>query len=152
MKRKLTITLLGILFLFYVSAQDGSDIIYYNPENLNNTFIGKLCHIDFGKISFRGQSIDTIEIPINGKRMRFYEHREDNGFYNWFNKQYLIRIKDDTNILTRLQDSRIDSITSDRVYVTSILSYYVNESPIDSITIFQHWYSRKNIVKVLIKN
>ncbi len=83
--------------------------------------------------------------------MKFYEHREDDGFNNWFKEQYLIRIEDKYKVSTRLQNSQIDSLTNDKIYLTSILSYYANESPIDTVTIFQHWYERKNISKVLIK-
>jgi hypothetical protein len=132
-------------------AQDGSNIKYYDPTNLDDSLIGKYCHIDFGKESFRGQTIDTIEINVKGQLMKFYEHRKDNGFNNWFNEQYLIRVEDKNQSATRLKGSRIDSLSNDRIYVTSILSYYVNNSPIDTITVFQHWYERKNISKVLIK-
>ncbi len=96
--------------------------------------------------------IDTIEINVKSQKMKFYEHREDNGFNNWFNKQYLIRADDKSQTSTRLQNSRIDSLTTNKIYLTSVLSYYANESPIDTITVFQHWYDRKNISKVLIKN
>lgn len=132
-------------------AQDGSNIRYYEPTNIDSTLIGKYCHIDFGKISFGGQVIDTIEINVKGQQMKFYEHREDDGFNNWFNKQYLIRVEDKKQASTRLQNSRIDSLSADRIYVTSILSYYANESPIDTITVFQHWYDKRNVSKVLIK-
>jgi len=152
MKRKIGLTVFGVFFLTCLIAQDGSNIKYYEPTNLDSSLIGKYCHVDFGKESFGGQAIDTIEIKVIGQKMKFYEHREDNGFNNWFNQQYLIRVDDKSQTSTRLQNSRIDSLTTDRIYLTSVLSYYANESPIDTITIFQHWYDRKNISKVLIKN
>ncbi len=117
-------------------AQDGSNIRYYEPNKLDNTLVGKYCHIDFGQISFGGQAIDTIEINVKGQRMKFYEHRGDDGYNNWFNKQYLIRLEGKNQSSTRLQNSQIDSLTSDRIYVTSTLSYYANGSPIDTITVF----------------
>jgi len=133
-------------------AQDGSNIKYYEPTNLDSSLIGQYCHVDFGKESFGGRIIDSIEIKVKGQKMRFYEHRKDNGFNNWFNEQYLIRVEDKNQVSTRLQNSRIDSLTTDKIYLTSVLSYYTDESPIDTITVFQHWYERKNISKVLIKN
>ncbi|GAA3624395.1 hypothetical protein [Flavivirga jejuensis] len=151
MKRKILFTIIGILIVSYSIAQDGSNIRYYEPNNLDGSLIGKYCHIDFGKESFAGRAIDTIEINLKDQQMRFYEHRKDNGFNNWFNEQYLIRVEGKNQVSTRLKDSRIDSLTSNKIYVTSVLSYYVNESPIDTITVFQHWYDRKNISKVLIK-
>jgi len=93
-----------------------------------------------------------LKVLEKGQQMKFYEHREDNGFNNWFNKQYLIRVEDKNYSSTRLQNSKIDSLTSDRIYLTSTLSYYANESLIDTITVFQQWYDRKNVSKVLIKN
>ncbi len=152
MKKEITLFIIGIFQIFFLKAQDGSNIIYYDPENLDHHLIGKFCHIDFGKESFGGLKIDTITISIEGQPMRFYEHRKDNRFNNWFEEQYLIRVEDTHNSSTRLQHSRIDSLTSEKVYVTSILSYYNNESPIDTLTVFQHWYDRKSISKVLIKN
>jgi hypothetical protein len=152
MKREFILTAIGIFFMSCLMAQDGSNIRYYEPNKLDSTLIGKYCHIDFGKISFGGHAIDTIEINVKGQQMKFYEHREDNGFNNWFNKQYLIRVEDKDYSSTRLQNSKIDSLTSDRIYLTSTLSYYANESLIDTITVFQQWYDRKNVSKVLIKN
>ena len=138
--------------MFCSIAQDGSNIRYYEPNNLDSSLIGKYCHVDFGKESFRGQAIDTIEINVKGQQMKFYEHRVDNGFNNWFNKQYLIRVEEENQLSTRLENSTIDSLTSDKIYVTSTLSYYVNESAVDTITVIQHWYNREDVSKVLIKN
>ncbi len=152
MKRKIGLSVIGVFFFKWLVAQDGSNIKYYEPTNLDSSLIGKYCHVDFGEESFGGRIIDTIEIKINGQKMKFYEHRKDNGFNNWFNEQYLIRVKDKYQVSTRLQNSRIDSLASDRIYLTSVLSYYANKSPIDTITVFKHWYDRKNISKVLIMN
>lgn len=151
MKRKTVLILIEILFLTYLIAQDGSNIRYYDSSKLDSAFIGEYCHIDFGEISSGGQFVDTIEIDVKGQLMKFIEHREDDGYNNWFDKQYLIRIDDKNQWSTRLQASKIDSVTLDKIYVTSALSYYINESPIDTITVFQHWYEREKISSVLIK-
>lgn len=152
MKTIFTFTVIGFFFTSFLIAQDGSDIKYCEPNKLDNTLIGKYCHIDFGKESFGGLVIDTIEINVKGKKMKFYEHREDNGFNNCFSKQYLIRVEDHKNSFTRLKDTKIDSLTSDKIYVTSVLNYYTNKLLIDTTTVFKHWYYRKNISKVLIEN
>ena len=152
MKRKIGLTVIGAFLLTCLMAQDSSNIKYYEPTNLDSSLIGKYCHIDFGEESFGGRVIDTVEIKVKGQKMRFYEHRKDNGFNNWFNEQYLIRVEDKNQGSTRLQNSRIDSLTTDKIYLTSVLSYYANETPIDTITVFQHSYDRNNISKVLIKN
>jgi len=144
-----------IIICFFISssliAQDGSNIRYYEPDVIDNSFVGKQCHVDFGEISFRSRTVDTIEINVNGNLIRFYEHRVDDGYNNWFNEQYLVNADHKIKQI-KLQNSRIDSITKHRIYLTSTLSYYINESPLDTITIFQHWYNKKDIAKVLIKD
>lgn len=151
MRRRFLLAIIGMMFPIYIMAQDGSNIIYYEPHNLDSSLTGQYCHIDFGRISIGGQVVDTIEINVNGQKIKFFEHREDNGFNNWFRQQYLVGVNDQNQASIRLENSEIDSLTTDRIYVTSTLSYYANESPIDSITVFQHWYERRNISKVLIK-
>ncbi|MEM1135572.1 MAG: hypothetical protein AAGI07_07005, partial [Bacteroidota bacterium] len=83
MKRKILFTIIGTLIITSSIAQDGSNIRYYGPNNLDSSLIGKYCHMDFGKESFGGQA---IEININGQQLKSNEHRKDNGFNNWFNK------------------------------------------------------------------
>ena len=152
MKQAFLITLCITSCLTYLQAQDGSNIRYLSPNELNNDFIGSSCHIDVGRASFGGLLIDTFEIDINDQPMRFYEHRVDNGYNNWFDEQYLIRIDDYQPLITRLETSVIDSLTTDRLYVTSVLGYYMSESaPIDTITIIHHSYEWQAIAKVLIK-
>ncbi len=149
---KIVSFLIGICFVSVVTGQDGSNIRYYNPDQLHDGLIGKFCHIDFGKESFGGRSIDTTEIDVKGQLMKFYEHRKDNGYNNWFNEQYLISVPKEKYSSVRLRSSKINKITKEKIYVTSILSYYHNDSPIDTITVFKHSYNRNNIAKVLVKD
>jgi hypothetical protein len=76
------------------AAQDGSNMHYLKPNDLNSSHIGKFVHLDFGRRSFgpfhsKERPLDTIDIEIDGKRRTFREHRIDDGFNNWFNDQYL---------------------------------------------------------------
>ncbi len=153
---KSLITILILIISPSIFSQDGSDILYGNPEILNNTHIGKLCHIDFGKKSSRSliksRDIDTIQINVKGKTVSFIEHRVDNHFNNWFSQQYLeaLPLKKDSSM--RLTSSKIDSLTPTKVYVTSVIGYYNYNSPIDTITIIHHSYLRKNIAQILFKS
>lgn len=70
----------------------------------------------------------------------FYEHRIDNGFNNWFKNQCLLNTDDILEI--RLHHTIIDSLTLDKIYVSSTLSYDFNESPIDTITLIKHSHNR----------
>jgi len=145
------LTIIGILFTSYLFAQDGSNIRYYEPDKLKNTLIGKYCHIDFKNRSFGGMAIDTIEIKVNSELMQFYEHREDDRHNNWFHEQYLIKVRDKNELTIKLENSKIDSITSDKIYVTSTLNHYKNDLPTDTNTVFQHSYNIQNIYTILIK-
>ncbi|MEM8900747.1 MAG: hypothetical protein AAGC85_21715 [Bacteroidota bacterium] len=133
-------------------SQDGSNIRYLKPEYLNKSFIGKSVHIDFGLRSFGGHSIDTITIIVEGKPIQFIEHREDNGYENWFERQYLIALPREDWTEVRLSHSTIDSISAEKIHLTSLLSYYHLENPLDTITIFNHSYLRKNIAEILIRD
>ncbi len=149
---KLFIIILLLLLSVSIFAQDGSNIKYVTPENINNTLIGKTCHIDFGSESFRTLIVDTLEIEVKGQKIEFVEHRVDNGFDNWFDQQYLVALPLQKAYSVRLKSTKIDSLNSEKVYVTSILGYYRNESPLDTITIIKHYYLRKNIAAVLVEN
>ncbi|MFC4634026.1 hypothetical protein ACFO3O_08915 [Dokdonia ponticola] len=135
-----------------IFTQDGSNIRYVSPKKLNNSYIGKTCHVDFGSRSFGGQTIDTIEIEVKGQKVRFVEHREDNGFNNWFRQQYLIALPLQETFSTRLITTKIDSLDSENIYVTSTVGYYRHEYALDTITIVHHRYLRKNVAKVLIED
>lgn len=115
MKKVFLLTLTTTFICSYLMAQDGSNMRYLEPDELDSSFVGKYCHIDFGENSFGGRVIDTIEINVYGQSMKFYEHRADNGYDNWFRGQYLIRVEERSQFLTHLKDSRIDSLTSERI-------------------------------------
>jgi hypothetical protein len=78
----------------FVFGQDGSDMNYLKPEALNESHIGRRLHLDFYRWSRgirrgEGFNIDKVSLEINGKQFEFVEHREDDGFNNWFSGQYL---------------------------------------------------------------
>ncbi|WP_299762692.1 hypothetical protein [uncultured Dokdonia sp.] len=141
-----------ILINIPVFAQDGSDIWYVNSENIDNGIIGKVCHIDVYSKSFMGRAIDTIEINVKGKKVKFIEHRVDNGYNNWLRDQYLIALPIYRNSSMRLISSKIDSLDSKKIYVTSVVGYYRYDNPLDTITVINHDYLRKNVAAILLKN
>ena len=148
-------------FLFFVfllsQAQDGSNILYAEFSYLNQSHIGKLCHIDFGErsgplVMMRGRSIDTIEINVSGKLVAFVEHRVDNGYNNWFGAQYLVSLPSRNNISKRIPYFRIDSLTSTKLYVSGHVSYYQNGKIFDTTTLIRRVFSEQEIARVLIKS
>src|SRR4029453_8224914 len=72
-----------------LKAQDGSDILYLKPNQLDTSFVGDYVHLDFFNRSFHGKPLDTVRLFFNNAPIRFVEHRVDDGFNNWFNEQSL---------------------------------------------------------------
>ena len=93
MKEKLVLVLILAGLSFNVKAQDGSDIMYWDEHEIDSTLVGEFIQIDFGRNSFGGLQIDTVNIPFEGEELRFKEFRQDTGFNNWFVNQYLESIK-----------------------------------------------------------
>jgi hypothetical protein len=108
-------------------GQDGSDILYKKVDWLDESYLGDFVHLDFYNRSFRGIAIDTIAIVVDGKLTMFVEHRKDNGFNNWFDRQYLESLEMTDGITIRVVKCRLDKITTDSVFVTSFLEYYKND-------------------------
>ncbi len=77
-------------------AQDGGDMQYVKPVDLKTSDVGKKVHLDFFNRSFwmefdaGKRSLDKVTLKIEGKDVEFLEHRVDDGFNNWFKKQYLV--------------------------------------------------------------
>lgn len=81
--------------VFTVTAQDGSDMRYLKVAEVTKAEIGKFVHFDFGERSFGSafsntkRRIDRVTVNVDGKAIEFAEHREDDGFNNWFSRQFL---------------------------------------------------------------
>lgn len=124
MKTVITIFLLAI----WISSngQDGSDIRYFKMESIDNSLNGQYAHIDFYRWSFRSRIskiIDTVTIIVDNKRIRFIENRNDDGFNNWFNQQYLQSEKSVDGQIIRITKCKITNITSDSIFVKSYIEY-----------------------------
>lgn len=94
---------------------------------LDESYLGDFVHLDFNNRSFRGIAIDTIAILVEGKLIEFVEHRKDNGFNNWFDRQYLESLKKADGLTIRVVKCRLDKITTDSVFVTSSLEYFKDD-------------------------
>jgi hypothetical protein len=95
-KKFITLVVLCVATSVVALGQDGSDMNYISPEELTDAYIGRVMHIDFYRRSHgnlgqsgKGINIDSIELNISGKNVKFIEHREDDGFNNRFFQQYL---------------------------------------------------------------
>lgn len=105
-------------------GQDGSDILYGNVSQLDESYVGDFVHLDFYSRSFRGAVIDTIAIVVGDNPIKFIEHRRDNGFNNWFHEQYLESLESMDGLTIRIEKFRLEKITIDSVFVMVFLEYY----------------------------
>jgi hypothetical protein len=124
MKTQILISFIMLITWTTLLGQDGSDILYGTIDKLDKSYIGDFVHLDFHHRSFRGKSIDTVSILVDHKPTKFVEHRKDNGYNNWFSRQYLESADKADGLTIRIVKSRLDKITADSVFVTNYLEYY----------------------------
>jgi hypothetical protein len=149
---KYTITVLLLLSRFFCSGQDGSDMYYIKTDRLDSSFTGKFAHLDFYKRSFRGRSIDTVVIDIDNKPVKFAEHREDNGYDNWFARQYLESVSITGDVKIRMTKWLITAVTEDSIGVTGFFEYYNSQNkPVPGRSFKKDlWFKKEQIIEVLI--
>jgi hypothetical protein len=142
------------LFSLNTIAQDGSDIRYVNIENIDTSYIEKTVHLDFYNQSFFSRKRDTVIILVNNKPVSFVEHREDNGFNNWFSRQYLEEIGNKESEYLRITSSVIKDITKDSILVTSHFDLINNKNSLLQGKSFTQdiWFKRNILSQILIQS
>ncbi|MFT3822621.1 MAG: hypothetical protein QM731_01830 [Chitinophagaceae bacterium] len=154
--------LLLLLYPVCSLAQDGSDILYIPVSKLNGSYTGKYVHLDFYRISHgvnsrdkkrKNTTTDTVVINIGNNPITFTEHREDDGFNNWFFQQYLFARDTAKNQTIRITKFRLDNVTPDSIRVTSFINYYdTKNEPLPALSQQQHTFSRKIISQILVSS
>jgi hypothetical protein len=137
-----------------VYGQDGSDIRYLKVDSINDCYAGKKVQFDFFNRSFRGLTLDTVSIDLNGKAVKFVEHRKDNGHNNWFSQQYLQSVDKINGYTLRLTYNQINRVTTDEIFVTSYFGLYGknNKQLIDSSVSKEHSFKKNMIAEVLVQS
>ncbi|TCI93050.1 hypothetical protein [Tenacibaculum sp. M341] len=126
---KRIILLITLTFTINVIAQDGSDIKYVGINDVDDSYIGKLVHLDFYNRSFGAFNLnkkdlnDIISIRLENKNIEFKEHRVDNGFNNWFSQQYVESTEFIDGYKIRISMCKIKEIKSDSISVILFLEY-----------------------------
>lgn len=135
----------------HIIAQDGSNIRYINMNDLDRSYIGKETHFDFYNASFAAIKRDTVTILINNKPVLFIEHREDDGFNNWFSRQYLEEFRSSGDEKLRLLKSVIKEITKDSILVTNHFSIVKGKNNLEGRSFTQdNWFNKNIIIQVLV--
>ncbi len=151
-----TIIIFVILITSWITClgQDGSDMRYIPIQKLDKSFIGQFAHLDFYNRSYMGLKLDTVVIKIDNKSIKFIEHRQDDGFNNWFSQQYLSSSDTSDGYSIKIVKCKIDSIKRDSILVTNFLEYYDINGKIQPNKSRQqdYWFKREIIKEVLIKS
>ncbi len=126
--RILLLSVLLSLFSATTNAQDGSNIIYLKPGQLDRSYIGDTVHIDFYRRSFGGQQIDTVNLVIENTYVKFIEHRVDDGFNNWFGQQYLESMEKINGYTIRVNKCRLERFETNSTIFTIYFDFYTGRS------------------------
>lgn len=127
---RLVLILFCLLTPVALLGQDGSNVRYLNPDEVNKTHIGSLVHLDFESRSFSfsypdtPRQLSTVKIKIDGKQVAFREHRVDDEFNSWFKQQYLeATAKTKSRTLRWIYCELID-VSDDAVRVRAFFDYF----------------------------
>ena len=151
-----TTTIILFLLTIWTSSygQDGSDIRYFKVIGVDSTLIGEDVHFDFFNRSFGGRTIDTININIGNRPLKFVEVRKDNGYNNWFSQQSLQTIDKINGLTMRISKFKLDSITSTSFQVKMYIDFYDTDNKllVDKSQQIEYWFDKKDITEVLVKS
>lgn len=120
--RIIIITIFVFFQVGFLFGQDGSNMWYIKPEKLDKSYIGKQLHIDFYRRSFGGFNLDKVFIEIKGKKIEFIEHREDDGFNNWFMDQRLESVDIVDNVKIIIKNFKLLEIDKESILVLAFIN------------------------------
>lgn len=146
--RCLAVPILFVALCGYAAAQDGSDMRYLDMAKVDSSIVGQRVHLDFYRNSSfytwafgRGEKVvDKVSLDIKGKQVEFIEHREDDGFNNWFRDQYLESLDKKIRI-TEFKVLKVEKKTI-KVLATMTVEPFSKEFT----------FEREDIVQVLVKS
>lgn len=152
--------LIILTFTVNAIAQDGSDIKYVKVSEFDNSYIGKMAHLDFYNRSFGGLKFlnkdltDKITIELGNKKIEFTEHRVDNGHNNWFSEQYLESTEFIDDFKIRITMCKIEEVTSDFIRVILYLQYRdINgQSNYEKPNRIEYSFPKNILAEILVRN
>lgn len=138
-------------------GQDGGDMNYVKPQNLDKSHIGRQLHIDFNRNSFASyddkRELDTVKIKVNGRNTDFIEHRVDDGYNNWFSRQFLESVEKTVDSKLKIEKFELLKFDDAKIFVKAFF-IFVNKDGKGltgkSFTKKLSFY-RKDIVELLFK-
>ena len=157
---KRIILLIILTFTINVIAQDGSDIKYVPISELDNSYIGKIAHLDFynrslGRLMFDNKNLtDKVTIVIENKKIEFSEHRVDSGHNNWFSEQYLESTEFIDGSKIRITMCKIKEIKSEFLKVILFLEYRDKNGQLNSgkTNRIEYDFPKEILTEILFRN
>lgn len=130
---------------------------YVKSKDLNESFIGRRLHLDFGRKypQTLGRSLpefwDTILIEVNGKKAKFTEHRVDDAFNRWFNEQYLESVDEIEGSKLRITQFELLKINEKDISVKAFFDFFGKDEKIlpDKSFTKEMSFEKKDIVEYL---
>ncbi len=147
-------------FTINTIAQDGSDIKYVPIYELDNSYVGKLVHLDFYNRSFGGIKLDDKEltdkvtIELENIKIEFSEHRVDNGHNNWFSEQYLESTEFIDGYKIRISMCKIKEIESNSITVILFVEYRDKngKTNFEKPNKIEYEFPREILTEILVRN
>ncbi|MFN0141567.1 MAG: hypothetical protein ACKVQW_15960 [Pyrinomonadaceae bacterium] len=144
----ITIILLGSSWVSM--AQDGGNMNYLKPEDIDKSYIGRRVYIDFYRKSgwddrrysrYRCENVnaDKVSLEINSKKIEFIEHRCDDGLNNWFSEQYL----ETADKTIRIREFEVVAVDKEKIKVRG----YFNIAPFEK----DFTIEKSDIAQLLVK-
>lgn len=157
--RLLVVTFVILIQCGFLFGQDGGDMNYTKPEALNESYVGRRLHLDFYESSFvpswdrDKRRLNTVEIKVNDKKIKFIEHRTDDGFNNWFSRQYLESIEKIEGLRLRIKEFELLEFNEKEIKVKAFFVFVGKDElvlPKKSFT-KELSFEKKEIIELLFK-
>lgn len=141
-----------------IFAQDGGDMGYFKPADLDKSFEGYSVHLDFGKQSRKMYSDNAVDeefdFDVKGRKIKFREHRADDGYNNWFRDQYLESVAPVDGKSLRLKHFELLEVKKKEFRVKAFFVFADKdgeELPKESFTA-DYDFKKSEIAKVLVES
>lgn len=148
---KIWMMFLLLATVMYCQAQSGRDMQFAKTKKVDQSFTGKLVHLEFYKNA--AGAGDTLALAVNGNQLHFYTNKLGNGGEGLFYRHYFESAEYVDGYKLRLVKSKIDAVTADSLIVTCFFDFYGTNAALAAGKSLQQQYrfSRKAVSGVMIK-
>lgn len=148
---RIWIMVLLLATVMYCQAQSGRDMLFAKTKKVDQSFTGKLVHLEFYKNA--AGTGDTLALTVNGNQLHFYANKLGSGTDGLFYRHYFESAEYVDGYKLRLVKSAIDAVTADSLIVTCFFDLYGTNAALAAGKSVQQQYrfSRKAVSGVLVK-